>query len=132
MSRVNWTTMLRTLIVAVTLGATVAVTAACGIEVAAVYSSDGYPSEAYIATTEPVYFEGHAAYWYGDRWYYQVGDRWAHYNREPPALYARRMQAPPQRRAYGPSSARPAVRPAARPAVRPAGRAAAPRPADQR
>jgi hypothetical protein len=61
---------------------------------------DDYPPDAYIATTEPVYFEGHAAYWYGNRWYYRDGARWSHYDREPPVLYQRRMQAPPVRRTY--------------------------------
>ena len=61
---------------------------------------DDYPPDAYIATTEPVYFEGRAAYWYGGRWYYRDGGRWGHYDREPPALYQRRMQAPPVRRTY--------------------------------
>jgi hypothetical protein len=42
------------------------------------YVDGDYPPADYIATVEPVYFEGHAAYWYGNRWY--------HYDREPPGL----------------------------------------------
>ena len=103
---------------ALALGATVAATAGCGVEVGAEYPAgdyDDYPPDAYIATTEPVYFEGHAAYWYGGRWYYRDGGRWSHYDREPPALYQRRMQAPPARRTYEAPRARVVARPEARP-----------------
>jgi hypothetical protein len=62
---------------------------------------DGYPSDEYIATTEPVYYDGNATYWYGGFWYYRgEGGRWNHYGREPAGLYQRRMQAPPARRGY--------------------------------
>jgi hypothetical protein len=110
----------------VALGATAALTAGagCGVEVGAAYSpgDDGdYPSEAYIASTEPVYFEGHASYWYGNRWYYRDGNRWAHYNREPAALQQRRLQSPPRQRVYGSPSR-----------GRPVGRAPAPRPSGHR
>jgi hypothetical protein len=67
---------------------------------------DYYPTDAYIATTEPVYFEGRPAYWYGGRWYYQNGRRWNHYEREPPALYQRRIRAPLMRRTYEPPAGR--------------------------
>jgi|HubBroStandDraft_2_1064218.scaffolds.fasta_scaffold179359_2 hypothetical protein len=50
------------------------------------YVDGDYPPADYIATVEPVYFEGHAAYWYGNRWYYRDGARWGHYDREPPGL----------------------------------------------
>ena len=89
---------------AVVFGAT-----ACAYEVGAAYPVDYdgyYPPDAYVATTEPVYYEGRPLYWYGGRWYYREGGRWAHYTREPPALYQRRMQAPPQRHAYEPSRGR--------------------------
>ncbi len=109
-SRVS--TTIRTLALAATLCAG---TAGCGVEVGAdapvAYAGDA-PPDAYIATTEPVYFEGHAAYWYGDHWYYRNGSAWRRYDREPAALHQRRMQAPPVRRTY----ARPEPRPAARPA----------------
>ncbi len=61
-----------------------------------------YPPDAYIATADPFYFEGHATYWYGGRWYYRDGNRWAHYDHEPAALYQHRLQAPPARRSYEP------------------------------
>ena len=63
------------------------------------YDAD-YPPDAYIATTEPVYVDGRAAYWYGGRWYYRDGGGWRHYDREPPALYQRRMQGPVVRRNF--------------------------------
>jgi hypothetical protein len=31
------------------------------------------PDDAYIATAEPVYYNGAAHYWYRDRWYYRTG-----------------------------------------------------------
>ncbi|HEY1697058.1 MAG TPA: hypothetical protein VGG39_33090 [Polyangiaceae bacterium] len=49
------------------------------------------PPAEYIATTEPVYYEGHAAYWYGDHWYWRdVHGAWQHYDHEPAALADRR------------------------------------------
>jgi len=81
------------------LGATLlcaAATAMSGCEVSAYPDNtydDGYPPDEYIATTTPVYYEGHAAYWYGNRWYYRDGGgRWAHYDHEPAGLAARRGQ----------------------------------------
>ncbi len=105
------TNLFRTTAGALAVGAALACTAACGGfevtgEYPAGYSDDGYPPDAYIATTEPVYFEGHAAYWYGGFWYYRDGGRWSHYGREPPGLYQRRMQAAPARRNYEPSRGR--------------------------
>ena len=89
-------------------------TTGCGVEVGAypgvvTYSAGvyDYPSDAYIATTEPFYYEGHASYWYGGRWYYRDGNHWGHYDREPAALQQHRMQAPPARHQYEPSGARP-------------------------
>jgi hypothetical protein len=84
------------------LGLVVATTAACGVEVGAGYG-DGYgdyPPDAYIATTEPFYFDGRPTYWYGGQWYYRDGGRWNHYDHEPAALYQRRVQGPPVRRNY--------------------------------
>jgi hypothetical protein len=117
MSRVSRTRMFLRLACAVGMGATLAVTAGCGLEVGATYPGigyDDYPPDGYIATTEPVYFEGRATYWYGDRWYYRDGARWNHYDREPPGLYQRRMQAPPMRHTYEPSRGRPRAAPPAR------------------
>jgi hypothetical protein len=116
MSRVSWTSlrrrMLRRLVYAVGIGATFVASAGCGLEVGATYPGigyDDYPPDGYIATTEPVYFDGRPTYWYGGRWNYREGGRWSHYDREPPGLYQRRMQGPPVRRTYEPSRGRPAA-----------------------
>jgi hypothetical protein len=45
------------------------------------------PPAEYIATAEPVYYEGHPAYWYGNRWYYRNGGAWAYYHSEPGYLH---------------------------------------------
>jgi hypothetical protein len=84
------------------LSATVAMIASgCGVAVGAGYGYDSdYPPDAYIATTEPFYFDGRPTYYYGGRWYYRDGAHWGHYDREPPALYQRRMQRAPVRRNY--------------------------------
>jgi hypothetical protein len=76
----------------------------CGVGVEADYPAGyyaDYPPDDYIATTEPVYYDGYPAYWYGGFWYYRgPGGRWNHYDREPSALYDRRMRAAPGRRVY--------------------------------
>lgn len=101
----------------VILAATAGGAAGCTVGYGAGYSGDyyDYPPDAYIATTEPVYFEGRATYYYGGRWYYRQGPRWYHYDREPPALYQRRMQGPPVRRSFERYSARPGPRAPGRP-----------------
>jgi hypothetical protein len=70
-----------------------------------------YPPPSFIATVQPVYFEGHASYWYNGRWVYRDGGRWSAYRSEPPYLAQRRAQFAPARRTYE-------RRPAARPVVR--------------
>ena len=62
---------------------------------------DGYPPAVYIATAEPVYFEGHATYWYGNRWYYQDGGAWRSYRAEPARLRESRARHEPARQFYG-------------------------------
>ncbi len=122
MNRTCWAESLRGTAIALALSSTLLVTAGCGVEFGAAYPigyDDGYPPDGYIATTEPVYFEGRASYWYGGRWYYRNGGGWGHYDREPAGLYQRRMQAPPRQRVY---ESRPQGRPGNRPAARPAGR----------
>lgn len=97
----------RTVVCALWIGTQPLVAAGCavGFEAGAEYPVyDDYPSDAFIATTEPVYFEGRATYWYGGRWWYRDGRRWGHYDREPPNLYQRRISAPPRRRMYEPPS----------------------------
>jgi len=83
----------------------------CEVGVAAEYPDDyygeyGYPPDAYIATTAPVYYDGYPTYWYNGGWYYRAGGRWNHFDREPPALYDRRVHAPPARRNYEPAFGR--------------------------
>jgi hypothetical protein len=63
---------------------------------------DDYPPDAYIATTDPVYFDGHASYWYGNRWYWRDGGHWNHYDHEPAGLYSVRMHGTPAHRMYEP------------------------------
>jgi hypothetical protein len=47
------------------------------------------PSEV-IATSEPVWYEGHAHYWYGGHWYWRdEHGGWQHYDHEP-AYFAQR------------------------------------------
>jgi hypothetical protein len=59
------------------------------------------PPPEYVATTEPVYYEGHAAYWYGNHWNWRDGHgAWNHYDHEPAALADRRMHAAPVRRSF--------------------------------
>lgn len=85
MSLGNQTRMLRRFACVVGLSATLAATPGC----VPVIGYDDYPSDAYIATTAPVYFEGRPMYWYGNRWSYREGGRWNHYDREPAGLYQR-------------------------------------------
>jgi hypothetical protein len=113
MTRASRTAVFLRMSFSVALGATVPITAACGVEVGAGYPAGyygDYPPDAYIATTEPFYFDGYPTYWYGGRWYYQNGGRWNHYEREPPALYQHRMQAAPARRNYEAPRGRPGGR----------------------
>jgi hypothetical protein len=61
----------------------------------------------YVATTEPVYYGGHAAYWYNNGWRYREGGRWNSYRTEPAGLRQYRgnrggyRQATTQRRYEG-------------------------------
>jgi hypothetical protein len=45
-----------------------------------------YPPAAYIATAQPIYFEGRPAYWYNNHWYYRDRGSWGYYHDEPPGL----------------------------------------------
>jgi hypothetical protein len=59
------------------------------------------PPAEYIASTEPVYYEGHASYWYGNHWYWHdEHGAWNHYDHEPAALAERRGRAAPARRSW--------------------------------
>jgi hypothetical protein len=81
----------------------VAVFSACmatvGVDDEAV--ADGYPPDAYIATTAPVYYNGVAAYWWGNQWYYRGGGGWRTWRSEPAALHASRYRGAPVRTYYG-------------------------------
>jgi len=57
------------------------------------------PPAAYIATTQPEYFEGRPVYWYNNNWYYRDRGRWSYYRREPVYLHERRAHWAPERRA---------------------------------
>jgi hypothetical protein len=60
-----------------------------------------YPPPAYIATSQPVFYEGHASYWYNGHWVYRDGGgRWGYYRSEPGYLAGRRGGAGFQRRTY--------------------------------
>ncbi len=59
------------------------------------------PPAAFIGTTEPVYYEGHAAYWYGNRWYYRDGRAWRSYGSEPDDLREQRAHHGAYRHFYG-------------------------------
>jgi hypothetical protein len=48
------------------------------------------PPSAYIATTQPEYFEGRPVYWYNNNWYYRDHGRWSYYRSEPRYLRERR------------------------------------------
>jgi uncharacterized membrane protein YgcG len=109
MSRITGTTWLRRAACAVVFGAMITAGAGCGVEVGPEYPVGfyrDYPPDAFIATTEPFYYNGRAAYWYGGRWNYRNGGGWDHYAREPAALYQQRMQGAPRARMYESSGGR--------------------------
>jgi hypothetical protein len=115
------TNQLRRTACALAIVAAAVATGGCGVEMEASYPGiavDTYPPDGYIATTEPVYYEGRATYWYGGNWYYRDGNRWNHYDREPPALQQRRTQAAPMRRSYSASGTARVARTAGRPQER--------------
>jgi hypothetical protein len=59
------------------------------------------PPPEFIATAEPIYYEGHAAYWYGNHWSYRdEHGGWGHYDHEPPFLADRRAHWTPVRRSW--------------------------------
>ena len=114
---------LRRVACGVALGALLAISAGCELEAGPAYPvvvNDQCVSDEYIATTEPVYYEGRASYWCGGVWYYRDGGgRWGHYDREPPGLRGRHLE--PVRRNYEPSFGRREARPEGRPAAPPGG-----------
>jgi len=59
------------------------------------------PPAWYIATNRPVYYEGHASYWYGNQWHYREGRRWQTYREEPRFLRDQREHRADSRHYYG-------------------------------
>jgi hypothetical protein len=56
------------------------------------------PPDTFVASTEPVYYQGHPAYYYNNHWYYRDEQgRWNYYHDEPGELRDHRMHAPPAR-----------------------------------
>jgi hypothetical protein len=49
-----------------------------------------FPPPEFRATERPVYYRGHATYWYHGRWRYQEGREWREYRDEPFELHDRR------------------------------------------
>jgi hypothetical protein len=48
------------------------------------------PPDAYVATTQPEYFEGRPVYFYNGNWYYRDTHGWNYYRTEPAYLHDRR------------------------------------------
>jgi hypothetical protein len=56
------------------------------------------PPDTFVASAEPVYYQGHPAYYYNNHWYYRDEQgRWNYYHDEPGELRDHRMHAPPAR-----------------------------------
>jgi len=64
------------------------------------------PPSWFIATNRPVYYEGHASYWYGNQWHYRQGRTWHTYRDEPRYLHDRRERQRDRRHYYGYSDRR--------------------------
>jgi hypothetical protein len=126
MDRTHPRATLRGIALAVVTGALAVGSTGCELAVDPGYPGGGgiysdYPPDAYVATTEPFYFDGRASYWYGNRWYYRQGGGWGHYDREPAGLRQQRMAGQPRRRMYESPGARPAGRSSGRGGGRSAG-----------
>jgi hypothetical protein len=48
------------------------------------------PPDAYVATVQPEYYEGHPVYWYNGNWFFRGPEGWHYYHREPAYLHDRR------------------------------------------
>lgn len=59
-----------------------------------------FPPVWFRATSRPVYHDGHAAYWYQNRWYYQDRGEWQYYREEPIYLRDYRSHRAPVRQHY--------------------------------
>jgi hypothetical protein len=60
-----------------------------------------FPPALFRATTTPVYYEGHASYYYQNRWHYRDGRGWQSYQEEPRYLRDYRSQHEQPRHYYG-------------------------------
>jgi hypothetical protein len=49
-----------------------------------------YPTREYIASYQPIYYNGYAHYYYNNHWYYRDAVGWHGYATEPAVLVARR------------------------------------------
>jgi hypothetical protein len=59
------------------------------------------PPAEFVATTEPVYYGGHASYWYNGHWYWKdEHGGWQHYESEPRELADHRAHSPPPTKHY--------------------------------
>jgi hypothetical protein len=58
------------------------------------------PPSVVIATSQPVYYQGHPSYWYGGHWYWRDHQSWHSYGSEPGYLHDHRVHGPPQRHYY--------------------------------
>jgi hypothetical protein len=61
-----------------------------------------FPPPAFVASAVPVYYEGHATYWWGNRWYWRDPYGWHVYAAEPPFLFQWRGHHEFGRRFYEP------------------------------
>jgi hypothetical protein len=88
--------LLTTLTGAVVASCLASTPARAGIEI------EIFPPAWYVATARPVYYEGHAAYYYGNRWHYRDRDGrgWRNYREEPRYLREYREHHQPERRYY--------------------------------
>jgi hypothetical protein len=66
--------------------------------------TDG-PDPAFLATTEPIYYEHHATYFWHHQWRWHDTSGWHAYDNEPALLADRRRSAPPVRWSYASAGA---------------------------
>jgi hypothetical protein len=59
------------------------------------------PEPVFVATTPPVYYEGHASYWYHNQWVWRDGHGWHGYDHEPAYLHDHRGRPAPRPRYEG-------------------------------
>jgi hypothetical protein len=95
-----------TLIKVATVGAlALSALGATGCYVGAYGDPAYYPSDGFVATEDPVYYDGQPTYFYDGLWYYRSGGSWSYYHSEPSYLRQYRAAHP----AVGQRGARPAA-----------------------